>query len=147
MGYGVKTRTGRGSLEGHSEVHPTAVACCMPCIFVSKQKKMHGIQIFALGITSVFNQILDDMDEKQREAIFTAYTKALKEDPGTYRKDAAKLTELAESCSSADDLKPDASGSEVPYHSIKGPGCCLKSALPSIISSSPFELFAWWRVV
>lgn len=67
--------------------------------------------IFALGITSVFNQILDDVDEAERDAIFDSYIKALDEKPSDYRSDAEELTKLAEACSSVDDLKLDAGGS------------------------------------
>ena len=69
--------------------------------------------MFALGITSVFSQILDDMSKDESEAIFSAYIKALGEDAKTYQQDADKITKLAESCSGPDDLKPDGDGSEV----------------------------------
>eukprot|EP00892_Ulva_mutabilis_P004941 jgi/Ulvmu1/2819/UM142_0017.1 len=69
--------------------------------------------VFALGIVSIFDQVLDDMDEDKRDAIFKAYIESLDEKPQQYRDDADKLAELAEACSSADDLIPDADGSEL----------------------------------
>lgn len=70
-------------------------------------------EIFALGIVSIFDQVLDEMTEEERDGIFKAYIEALDEKPAQYREDADKLTELAEACSSPDDLIPDASGSEL----------------------------------
>lgn len=71
------------------------------------------MQVFALGIVSIFDQVLDEMPEAEREGIFKAYIESLDEKPAQYRQDADKLAELAEACTSADDLIPDASGSEV----------------------------------
>lgn len=53
------------------------------------------------------------MSAEERDSIFKAYIESLDEDADKYRKDADKLTEMAEACSSPDDLIPDASGSEV----------------------------------
>ena len=71
------------------------------------------MQIFALGIVSIFDQVLDEMSAEERDSIFKAYIGSLDEEPDKYRKDADKLTEMAEACSSPDDLIPDANGSEV----------------------------------
>lgn len=71
------------------------------------------LQIFALGIVSIFDQVLDEMTEEERDGIFKAYIESLGEEPAQYRKDADKLAELAEACSGPDDLVPSASGSEV----------------------------------
>jgi hypothetical protein len=72
-----------------------------------------AIQVFALGIVSVFDQILDEMDETEKEALFGAYVESLGESSATYRKDADNLAELAEGCSSPEDLTPSSSGSKV----------------------------------
>lgn len=69
--------------------------------------------MFALGIVSVFDSILDEMDEKEKETLFGAYIEALGEESSTYRADADALAELAEGCSSAEDLAPSADGSKV----------------------------------
>ena len=66
-----------------------------------------------MGIVSVFDQILDEMEGSDKDALFGAYIKALGEDAATYRKDADELTELAEACSSPEDLAPSASGGKV----------------------------------
>eukprot|EP00271_Cylindrocystis_brebissonii_P014735 TRINITY_DN36220_c0_g1_i1.p1 TRINITY_DN36220_c0_g1~~TRINITY_DN36220_c0_g1_i1.p1 ORF type:complete len:344 (-),score=67.02 TRINITY_DN36220_c0_g1_i1:623-1552(-) len=52
--------------------------------------------VFALGFVSVYDQLLDGYpNEPDKEAIFKAYIEALKEDPETYRRDAAQLVEWA----------------------------------------------------
>lgn len=66
-----------------------------------------------MGIVSVFDQILDEMEESDKEALFSAYMESLGEKAATYRKDAEALTELAEGCSSPEDLVPSADGSKV----------------------------------
>lgn len=71
------------------------------------------LQIFALGITSVFDQILDDIDATERDAIFDAYIAALDETASTYRTDAEKVSKLAEEAGGPDALTPDESGTEV----------------------------------
>jgi hypothetical protein len=71
------------------------------------------VQVFALGIVSVFDQILDDMDAEISGAIFEAYISSLGEKASEYREDAEKLVSLASACTSADGLTPDVSGSEV----------------------------------
>jgi hypothetical protein len=72
-----------------------------------------GMQVFALGIVSVFDQILDEMEADKRDALFKAYIKSFGEEPGEYRADADKLAELAEACSSVEDLIPAADGNKV----------------------------------
>jgi len=68
------------------------------------------IQVFALGVHSVFDQILEAIPSEDRTEIFNAYIRSLDEDPEMYRRDAAAL-EAAASASST--LVPDASGAEV----------------------------------
>lgn len=67
----------------------------------------------ALGVTSVFNQILDEMDAGVKAAVFSAYIKSLDEKPETYTEDGQKLADMASACSSPADLKPDADGTDV----------------------------------
>jgi hypothetical protein len=62
--------------------------------------------VFALGIVSVFDQILDEMSDADKEGLFSAYIGSLGEKAADYRKDADTLTELAEACSSPEDLVP-----------------------------------------
>lgn len=83
------------------------------------------MQIFALGVVSVFNQILDGLDEDMRTSIFDAYIKSLDETPATYRADADKVAEWAAACSSPADLKPDADGLEVRIRT-ELPCCCSR---------------------
>lgn len=42
-------------------------------------------QVYALGFVSVFDQILDGFDAGEKDKIFTAYVRALGEDPAQYR--------------------------------------------------------------
>jgi hypothetical protein len=42
-------------------------------------------QVFALGFVSVFDQIMDGFESKEKEAVFSAYINALNEDPAKYR--------------------------------------------------------------
>ena len=70
-------------------------------------------QVFALGICSVFSQILDDLSKEESDAIFKAYAGALDEDASQYTKDSDKLTELAQQCSGPEDLEPNSGGNEV----------------------------------
>lgn len=47
--------------------------------------------VFALGVVSVFDQILEALPEQERNDIFNAYIGSLGEEPSTYRKDAEAL--------------------------------------------------------
>ncbi|KAG2712350.1 hypothetical protein I3843_04G112100 [Carya illinoinensis] len=52
--------------------------------------------VFALGFVTVYDQLMDGYpSDEDRDAIFQAYIKALKEDPEQYRIDAQKLEEWA----------------------------------------------------
>ncbi|XP_075670644.1 protein THYLAKOID FORMATION1, chloroplastic [Castanea sativa] len=52
--------------------------------------------VFALGFVTVFDQLMEGYpSDEDRDAIFQAYIKALKEDPQQYRIDAQKLEEWA----------------------------------------------------
>lgn len=42
-------------------------------------------QVYALGFVSVFDQILDGFEAAEKDKIFTAYVRALGEDPAQYR--------------------------------------------------------------
>jgi hypothetical protein len=41
--------------------------------------------VYALGFVSVFDQILDGFDAGDKSALFSAYVKAIGEDPAKYR--------------------------------------------------------------
>lgn len=52
--------------------------------------------VFALGFVTVYDQLMEGYpSDEDRNAIFEAYIKALKEDPEQYRKDAQQLEEWA----------------------------------------------------
>ena len=42
-------------------------------------------QVFGLGFTSVFEQVLEGLPEADKEAIFASYIHALEEDPAQYK--------------------------------------------------------------
>lgn len=69
-------------------------------------------EVTALGICSIFDQILEGLPEGERNQVFNAYVKALKEDPEKYRSDAARLESWARSLSNPSDVMPNADGSE-----------------------------------
>ena len=76
---------------------------CPPCV-----------QVFALGVCSVFEQVLESLPAEERTAIFNAYIQSLGEEPETYRRDAAALEAAAGALTSANTpLVPDASGLDV----------------------------------
>lgn len=68
--------------------------------------------VMALGICSVFDQVLQGLPEAEQLDVFNAYIRALDEDPEQYRADAAKLEEWAAAAGSAEALVPSAEGSE-----------------------------------
>jgi len=68
--------------------------------------------VTALGVCSVFDQVLGGLPEAERDAVFTAYISALNEDPKQYRADAAALEAWAKSVSSPAEVTPDVEGSE-----------------------------------
>ncbi|EFN57011.1 hypothetical protein CHLNCDRAFT_143677 [Chlorella variabilis] len=67
-------------------------------------------EVTALGIVSIFEQVLGGLPDAEREAVFDAFINALQEDPKQYRKDAAAMEELARGKS---EVAPDASGDKV----------------------------------
>ncbi|KAK9828437.1 hypothetical protein WJX81_008526 [Elliptochloris bilobata] len=70
-------------------------------------------EVFGLGFTSVFEQVLEGLPEVEKEAIFTSYVNALGEDPAQYKKDAAKMEAWASGLGSPETLKPASDGDEV----------------------------------
>lgn len=86
----------RGRIAASAMPHPLALA----------------LQVFGLGFVSVFDQILEGVPT-DREAIFSAYIRALDEDPQQYRADASKLEEWASKISDPAELQP-ASDSDDP---------------------------------
>lgn len=73
-------------------------------------KKYQYNEVTALGMVSIFEQVLGGLPDSEREAVFDAFIEALGEDPAQYRKDAAAVEELARSGTS---LTPDASGNKL----------------------------------
>jgi photosystem II biogenesis protein Psp29 len=69
--------------------------------------------VMALGVCSVFDQILQGLPEEEQKAVFNAYVTALEENPEQYRKDAATLEEAAKAAGSVDALIPSASGNDI----------------------------------
>lgn len=66
-------------------------------------------EVTALGIVSIFDQVLAGLPEAERALIFDAFVLALEEDPAQYRADAAKLAAWAAALpNGAADIKPDA---------------------------------------
>lgn len=70
-------------------------------------------EIYALGVVSVFEQIMESVSEDERTKIFNAYITALGENPETYRSDAVKIEQIAGSLTGPEALTADASGSEL----------------------------------
>lgn len=68
--------------------------------------------ISALGICSVFDQILGGLPEAERNAVFESFIGALQEDPKQYRADAERLEAWAKSVSSPSDVTPAADGGD-----------------------------------
>lgn len=67
-------------------------------------------EVTALGIFSIFEQILDGLPQAERDAVFDAFVTALQEDPARYRADAAKLESWAAQQAV---VTPDPDGDEV----------------------------------
>lgn len=53
------------------------------------------MQIFGLGFTSVFDQVLGGLPAEQSKKLFKAYLNALDEDPDQYRSDAEQMNKWA----------------------------------------------------
>lgn len=89
--------------------------------------------IMALGFVSVYDQTCDGLDDATKPKVFKAYIEALEEDPATYRADAEKMQALASS-SSAEDLKPDASGN------------ALQQALAKVAAADNYYYTKWFAI-
>ncbi|CAD7705285.1 unnamed protein product [Ostreobium quekettii] len=70
-------------------------------------------EIFALGLTSAFDQILEGFPSNDREKLFSAYIKSLDEDPRRYRSDAAALEKACEGLQGVDSVVPSQQGSNM----------------------------------
>lgn len=81
--------------------------------FVRYSVKYDYNEVFALGFVSVFDQVLDGLDEAQRTDIFNAYIDSLGENPAQYRKDAAALEQQASELSGPEQLVPEEGGNAV----------------------------------
>jgi len=68
-------------------------------------------EVTALGLCSIFDQVLAGLPEAERDEVFTAFIIALQEDPKQYRADATKLEEWARGVS-PEDVTPNSDGSE-----------------------------------
>lgn len=66
--------------------------------------------VFALGVVSAYEQILESLSETDRNTIFAAYISALGENADQYKADAAQLESLATTMTGPDALAPDANG-------------------------------------
>ena len=66
--------------------------------------------VYALGVMSVFDQILEALPSDERTAIIDAYIRSLGEDPATYRRDAEALEKAASEITGDAKLIPSAEG-------------------------------------
>eukprot|EP00798_Chlamydomonas_sp_ICE-L_P018201 gene18201-24643_t len=87
--------------------------------------------IYALGVVSAFDQIMESMKDEERTAIFDAYILALDEKSSTYRADAEELEKLAGELSGPEGLVADASGNS------------LQKALATVAESSAEGKFGY----
>ncbi|XP_027341989.1 protein THYLAKOID FORMATION1, chloroplastic-like isoform X2 [Abrus precatorius] len=70
--------------------------------------------VFALGFVTVYDKLMEGYpSDEDRDAIFQAYIKALKEDPEKYRMDAQKLEEWARAQNSTTLVEFSSKGGEV----------------------------------
>jgi photosystem II biogenesis protein Psp29 len=69
-------------------------------------------EVAALGVVSVFDQVLEGLPEAERGAVFDAYISSLQEDPKRYRADAEKLEAWARGAGGPDAITPAADGAE-----------------------------------
>jgi len=70
-------------------------------------------EVFALGVVSMFEQVLESLPSEERSEIFNAYVRSIGEDPDAYRQDSAALESAAGKMSTTEELKPNAEGSDV----------------------------------
>mmetsp|Transcript_29014 Transcript_29014/g.56493 ORF Transcript_29014/g.56493 Transcript_29014/m.56493 type:complete len:313 (-) Transcript_29014:192-1130(-) len=80
--------------------------------FVRWNRKYSYNPIFALGVTSVFDQVFETLGEEKKTQLFDAFITALDESPATYRSDQAMLEEWAKAKASSD-ISPKADGDNV----------------------------------
>jgi len=100
--------------------------------FVRYNTRYSYSPVFALGVVSVFDQVLDAFsDDAERAAVLSAYIASLGEDAELYRRDAKALEALAREGGSPDALKPDAEGND------------LQRALASVAASSAAGSFLY----
>merc|ERR1711998_690639 len=67
---------------------------------------------FALGVTSVFDQVFEALGEEKKTELFEAFIEALGESPSQYRQDQASMEEWAKA-KTAGDIAPNDSGDAV----------------------------------
>lgn len=73
------------------------------------QKKYAYDPVFAVGVVSVMDQVVEDLIPEEREALFNSYISALQEDPAAYKSDAAAFEAWAKEVGAAN-VKPNAEG-------------------------------------
>lgn len=73
--------------------------------FIRYNKGYHYDPIFAMGVTSAFDQILEDLGD-EGEVLFEAYIQSLDEDPKQYRSDAQALEEACSGLEGISSLVP-----------------------------------------
>jgi len=110
--------TKRKFMEAYRKPIPSIYTTVIQELLVSQHFVRYNInyqydEVLALGFVSVFEQILDGIDESEKTKIFDAYVQALSEDPKKYRSDAAALEKWAGSLDGTDGLSPDSNGTEL----------------------------------
>lgn len=95
------------------------------------------LQVFALGVVSVFEQILESLPEGERVQVFKAYIGALDESPDKFKADAARLEETAGALSGPEQLAPDAGGSDVQVRAARTRGAANAAMCTLPCSSAP----------
>lgn len=80
--------------------------------FIRWNRKYSYNPIFALGVTSVFDQVFETLGDEKKTELFEAFITALEENPAQYRQDQSMLEEWAKA-RSASDISPKADGDNV----------------------------------
>lgn len=69
-------------------------------------------EVNAVGLVSIFEQVLSGLPDAERSQVFESFILALQEDPALYRADAARLEAWAKGLESPEGIKPDAAGGD-----------------------------------
>ncbi|GMH36568.1 hypothetical protein BSKO_04436 [Bryopsis sp. KO-2023] len=84
--------------------------------FIRYNKAYHYDPIFAMGVTSAFDQILEDLGD-EGQVLFEAYIESLGEDPKQYRSDSKALEEACSGLEGISSLVPS-DGESTPVSEI-----------------------------